>query len=275
MGQSHIPWHPAFFEAIQLELGDYKDSLEFHTEHQLTAEPLKIDCIIIKKLKNVEIKKNIAKIFKEVNILEYKGPDAYVSVADFYKVYAYACLYASFRKVPITDITLSFIESHYPKELLAHLKKIKGYTVEEAGPGIYTVYGDILPIQIIDNRQLSVDENLWLKGLRKRLNHRLCLQVITELALQDKGLDIGAYLHAIAQANAKTIKEAIKMSNSRLTIEQVFEDVGWITKWEARGEERKAIGIAKNMINSGFPVETIAAITELDPVKVKELYKNK
>jgi len=30
-----------------------------------------------------------------------------VSVADFYKVYAYACLYASFNKVPITSLTIS------------------------------------------------------------------------------------------------------------------------------------------------------------------------
>ena len=39
---SRIPWHPAFVEAIQLELQDYADFLEFKTEFQLTSEPLKI-----------------------------------------------------------------------------------------------------------------------------------------------------------------------------------------------------------------------------------------
>jgi len=29
------------------------------------------------------------------------------------------------------------------------------------------------------------------------------------------------------------------------------------------------------MINSGFPPETVAAMTELDPEKVKALYQNK
>jgi hypothetical protein len=58
-----IAWHPAFVEALQMELQAYRDVLEFKIEHQLTAEPLKIDCVVIKKAKNVVIKKNIAAIF--------------------------------------------------------------------------------------------------------------------------------------------------------------------------------------------------------------------
>ncbi|MDR2701399.1 MAG: hypothetical protein LBB72_03100, partial [Spirochaetaceae bacterium] len=125
----HIPWHPAFVEALQMELQDYEDVLEFHPEFQLTSEPLRIDCVVIKKAKNVVIKKNIAEIFREWNLLEYKSPDDYVSVGDFYKVYAYACLYASFNKAPITSLTVSFVESHYPKKLLHHLKNDRGYKV--------------------------------------------------------------------------------------------------------------------------------------------------
>ena len=90
-----IIWHPAFIEAIKLELEEYKDVLEFRSEYQLTAEPLRIDCVIIKKPKDAVIKKNIAEIFRETNLLEYKSPDDYVSVADFYKVYSYACLLMS------------------------------------------------------------------------------------------------------------------------------------------------------------------------------------
>jgi len=80
------PWHPAFIEALQMELRDNQDALEFHPEYPLTSEPLRIDCVVIKKAKDVIIRKNIAVIFREWNILEYKSPDDYVSVADFYKV---------------------------------------------------------------------------------------------------------------------------------------------------------------------------------------------
>jgi len=151
---SNIHWHPAFIEAIKLELSDYRDSLEFFSELPLTTEPLRIDCIVIKKTKGLVITKNIASVFREVNILEYKSPDDYVSIADFYKVYGYACLYASLKKVPITNLTVSFIESRFPKKLFKHLREIRGYVVEKNGPGIYIVKGDILPIQIINSRHL-------------------------------------------------------------------------------------------------------------------------
>jgi hypothetical protein len=37
---SHIPWHPAFVQAIKLELEQYKDALEFLSEYRLTSEPV-------------------------------------------------------------------------------------------------------------------------------------------------------------------------------------------------------------------------------------------
>jgi hypothetical protein len=92
-----------------------------------------------------------------------------VQVEDFYKVYGYACLYAAIEKAPITGMSLSFVESRYSGKLLKHLRDIRKYTVAETSSGIYTVTGDILPIQVIDSRQLSEEENLWLKGLDNRL----------------------------------------------------------------------------------------------------------
>ena len=139
--QTHIPWHPAFVEAMQMELDEFRDSLEFYPEYQLTAEPLRIDCVVIKKAKNIKITKNIAAIFREVNLLEYKSPDDYISITDFYKVYGYACLYAALEKVPVTSLSISFVESRHPRELLNHLKKVRNYTVEEKQAGIYTVVG--------------------------------------------------------------------------------------------------------------------------------------
>jgi len=68
------------------------------------------------------------------------------------------------------------------------------------------------------------------------------------------------------------------------TLEEIFEEVGWIAKWKAEGiiegkaegiiegEEHKALDIAQTMINLGLPFETIISATGLDPVKVKELY---
>ena len=273
-----IAWHTAFVEAIMLELDDYRDSLEFHPEYQLTSEPLRIDCVVVKKAPGVAIRKNIAAIFREVNLLEYKSPDDYVSVEDFYKVYAYACLYASFEKTAIDSLTISFIESRRPEKLIEHLKGVRRYSVEENSPGIYTVMGDILPIQIIDSRKLSEEENLWLRDLRYKLAPQEIRRVFAEISRQGKTARVRAYLDVISRANTDNITEALNMSNAQLSFEEILEVTGWTAKLEARGkargEEHKAIDVAKNMINLGLPLETIISATMLDPEKVKELYES-
>jgi hypothetical protein len=280
----NIAWHPAFVEALQMELYAYRNVLEFHSEFQLTSEPLRIDCVVIKKAKDVVIEKNIAATFRKWNLLEYKSPGDYISVADFYKVYGYACLYASFERVPITDLTISFVESRYPKKLLGHLEKKRDYAIAESSPGIYTVSGDILPIQVIDSRQLLAKENLWLKSLSDKLNLSEIDLISTEMARQDKAARIAAYRDAVVRANAGTIQEVL-MRKAKLTIEQVVENVGLTAKWEARaraegeakgrteGEKHKAIAIAQNMVNLGLPLDTVVSATQLDIEEIKPLYQ--
>jgi len=276
LDEERIPWHPAFLEALQMELQEYQDVLEFHPECQLSSGPLRIDCVVIKKAKDVVIKKNIAVIFREWNLLEYKSPEDYISVANFYKVYAYACLYVSNNDVPITSLTVSFIESGYPEKLLNHLKNERHYTVAETTPGIYTISGDILPIQIIDSRRLSAEENLWLKNLRGKLRYTAITRISKEINRQEKAVHIAAYWNAIMLANPAAIKEAIKMGNTP-TLDKVFVETGLAAMWEARGraegEQHKAFGIAQNMVKLGLPIETVISATQLDPEKVKPLYQ--
>ncbi|MDR2606849.1 MAG: hypothetical protein LBC57_00530 [Treponema sp.] len=91
--------------------------------------------------------------------------------------------------------------------------------------------GDIIPIQIIDSRELSEGENLWLRNLDNRLN-----------------------------------VEGIRMSD--VTLEQVLERTGLLAKWESKWEAKyKAEGkreVAKELINIGLPLEQIAQVTGLD-----------
>jgi hypothetical protein len=238
-------WHTAFVQALQMELREYQDILDFDDENKLNEEPLRVDCVVIKKTKDVKITKNIAAFFREWNIFEYKSPGDYVSIADFYKVYSYACLYTSIHNVPITSLTVSFVERRYPRKLLRHLQTVRGYTVAENTEGIYTVSGDILPIQIIDSRKLSADENLWLKSLSDKLNCVEVTRLSEEIVRQEKDAQIAAYVTVIRDANTESIQEAMEMGQrkQKLTIEQVIENTGLGAKWEARG---KAEGKAEN-----------------------------
>ena len=263
--QQSIAWHPAFIEAIKMELEEYRDFLEFFPEYQLASEPLRIDCLVIKKAKDVVVKKNIAAIFREVNLLEYKSPEDYVSTADFYKVYGYACLYASISKeVAVSGITISFVESRHPKKLLKHLREFRKYTVEESSPGIYTVIGDIFPIQIIDSRKLSSEENLWLKDLDNRLGVDEMVHLLGESRRRGNAARIGAYLDVVIRANHSILEEVVNMSSKTPTMEEILERTGLAAKLEARAEARgEARGEAKarkdflGLLSQGLSAEEI------------------
>ena len=80
------------------------------------------------------------------------------------------------------------------------------------------------------------------------------------------------YLTVILMANTKAIKEMMKTREGKVTTMQLLKQAGWIAKWEAVGEERKALAIAQNMINLGIPLETVVSTTQLDLKKIKALY---
>jgi len=136
------------------------------------------------------------------------------------------------------------------------------------------VTGDIFPIQIIDNRRLSTEENLWLKELNF-LDLAEMRRILTEINRLGKTARITAYLDVIARANEEILPEVLKMSDGTLSLQEIFEKAGfsatWEVKGEVRGEERKAMDIAQNMVNLGYSVEDITAVTLLDPEKVKSL----
>lgn len=66
-----IQWHPAFDAALQIELGEEAKYLTFESEHLLSKKPMQID-VLVKNEKKVKIRKNIGRIFRQHNIIEYK-----------------------------------------------------------------------------------------------------------------------------------------------------------------------------------------------------------
>jgi hypothetical protein len=283
-GSEKLHWHPAFLQAIQQELIDYKDSLQFNYEYQLTTEPLRLDLLIIKKLPGLVIDKNIARIFRADNIMEYKSPGDYLSVKDFLKVYAYACLYAAITpETEFSGITLTLVEQRHPRRLISYLTGERGYGVEESGPGIYTVKGDYLPIQIIETKRLSGEENLWLKSLTNDLERGAARAILEERKEAARETPLSAYMDVLLRANPEAFLEAWNMANRKRTFEEVFTEAGIIPQWIERGiergieqgieqgEEKKALAIARNLLAKGWVVEDVAETTDLSLEKVRSL----
>ena len=153
-----IQWHPAFDAALQIELEDEAEYLEFEPEHLLSKKPMQID-VLVKNEKDVKIKKNIGRIFRQYNIIEYKSPDDKLNIDDFYKIYGYACLYKS----------ETFVCYHYPVKMLQKLKYDKKMSIKNIENGIYYLIGDLIPIQLIIIPKLSKENNYWLNNLRNDL----------------------------------------------------------------------------------------------------------
>ena len=106
-----LQWHPAFCAGMQ------------------------IDLLIIKKQGSRRIRKNIGRIFRGHNIMEYKSPTDTLSVDDFYRVYGYACCYKSdvrnSESIGIEDLTITFACHRYPEKLFRHLKEKRKFSIQK------------------------------------------------------------------------------------------------------------------------------------------------
>jgi len=191
-----IPWHPAFVEALQATLIDYKDVLEYRLEHPLNTEPLRIDILVIKKRPDVVIKRSIAEIFRLENIVEYKSPTDSLSINEFHKALARAHLYKALADVKIVDLTLSFVVTAQPRKLFQHLRRALGCAVDERHPGVFAVTGAMMPIQIIDIRELSEEDNHWLRNLDRNLSGENLRRIIRLEQKYDNRINLDAYLYA-------------------------------------------------------------------------------
>ena len=257
-----LQWHPVFFAGIQIELEDEADKLTFEREYALSTKPMLIDVVIIKKNTEGAIKKNIGRIFKKHNIVEYKSPDDYLSIDDFYKVYGYACFYKSSASkqdyISANELTITFVSKSYPRKMVKHLKKIKGYSIKQVDKGIYYIFGDFFPMQLIVTSRLSSKNNLWLSSLTNDLKERGIVNTISNEYKKHKREELyKSIMNVIIRANKTVFKEERDMCEAIL---ELFEDEVNIRtakarnegkiegKIEGRLEERKE-GV-KSMINS-------------------------
>lgn len=209
-------WHPANYAGLQIEFEDEKEYLSFEDEHQLGTKPMAIDILIIKNTEGYKVKKNIGRIFRKYNIIEYKSPDDYLSIDDFYKVYGYTCFYKAdtpaVNQIEVNELTITFISRKYPKKLLRHLELERGFKIQKIESGIYYIVGDAIPIQFIVANKLSQTENLWLKGLTNQLhNYELTAALTKDYYEHKQNTLYESVMDIIMRANKKQFEEANNM----------------------------------------------------------------
>ena len=259
-----LQWHPAFYADIQIELEAEADLLIFENEHQLGTKPKEIDVLIVKKEQEVPVRKNIGRIFRKYNIVEYKSPTDYLSIDDFYKVYGYACFYKADTSredsIKIQDITITFVCHRYPRSLIRHLKEERGYQITGVEDGIYYIIGDKIPIQMILTKELSEKHNLWLKSLTDDLEGAdIRWRLIEQYGEHKENKLYKSVMNLIVRANQDKFKEVKTMCEA---LEELMKDEMEAKKAEGKMEgktEGKAESVLDLLVDLGEVPEKLQA----------------
>ena len=265
-----LQWHPAFYAGIQIEFLEEADKLIFENEHALSNKPMLIDVLIIKKNSEEPIRKNIGKIFKKYNIVEYKSPDDYLNIDDFYKVHGYACFYKSDTKkvneIDVKDVTITFVSHGYPRELLQHLMQTLHYKIEQQEKGIYYILGDMFSIQLLVTSRLSKEQNLWLKSLTNKIKEKEQIQSIIEDYGKHKNDKLyEAVMNLIVRANKENFKEVKNMCEA---LEELLKDKieerekkatqEGLQRGIQQGEQQKLMDLIQKKLKKQKTIEQIA-----------------
>lgn len=240
-----MQWHPAMYAGIQVEFEEEAGQLQFENEHQLGTKPLAVDILIIKKDDSFSIKKNIGQIFRRYNIIEYKSPGDYLSIDDFYKVYAYACLYKCearvIKRIKKNEITITFVCHGYPRKLVKYLMRRRGYSIVRKEKGIWQIQGDEFAMQMVVTSRLSKEENPWLFHLNNPVSDsRTAEELIRSYEEKKRNPLYASVMDFIVHMNEERFKEAKEMCRA---LEELMAD-----ELEAKRVEGIATGKAENVL---------------------------
>ena len=245
---------------IKLEFLENDADLTYETEHQLNHEPIRIDLLVIKKNKDIQIANELGAAFRGYNIMEYKSEEDSLSIDTVFKANAYAMLYKAYADevdgIKIDDITVTLTRLGYPRNAMKALAE-QGYAIEEKNQGIYMVTGRaILPTQIIIISRLKEELHFWITKLRKSITKEQILQVLKKgKELNEKKIDlyIGPLINVLADANRKAMdkirEEEPDMGNY---FRELFKD-DLEKQWNdgvAKGEEIANIKNIRNLMET-------------------------
>lgn len=168
----------------------------------------RIDLLIIKKPANQPILKNIESAFRTYNLFEIKGVGSTLSTDAYYKTIGYAGLFiaqtGNRNQITASDLTLNFLCMCYPRNLMRHLTKERHLVVAKSSQGIYTIVKETFYSQIIVMSELTLEENLYLRGLAEKVPEKSLQNRITANCIRHNDQPI--YNHFLDQYIRTTSK---------------------------------------------------------------------
>lgn len=108
--------------------------------------------LIIKVKEGERIQKNIGRIFRKYNIIEYKEPGETLTINDFYKGYGDGCFYLSNidleSDIQPKELTITFISNSYQKTLEL-LSSEKSFLMSSFIQNLMVVFLFLITLKII------------------------------------------------------------------------------------------------------------------------------
>ena len=282
MPGENIQWHPVFTAALKLEMQDYyPDVIDINEEYQLSSKPLEIDILVVKKLKDVQILKNIGEIFKEHNIIEYKSPDDYLSIDDYYKVKAYAYLYKSLvqcvDEIKIESMTITMVSNSYPASMVGHIERVQHVRIRAQSQGIYYLEGEDILTQLIVVDDLPTEVNRFVRLLSKRLSVKEEIkELLKDYSDASKNNEYELLMNLVAEVHFGEMMEVLDMARV-LTPEEQEKLISLVEKfninrqWEIKGRMEGKIEVARKLLAMGMDVKLIVESTGLPAEEVEKL----
>ncbi len=203
---ANVNWHEAAACALQIDLKNYADSLEYMTEYPLGKGSYRIDILVIRKLTRQMIPATIACLFKTFNLFEVKGIGSSAGIDSYYKTIGYAGLLVdqigNKNQYSGLDVSLTHLSCHYPRKLIRHLQQERKIKVEKFSPGVYHINKETFHTQIIVTSQLPPEEYLYLHCLTNRLlDHGLINRLTDDYSLHQEQDIYIRYMNQLTTAN--------------------------------------------------------------------------
>ncbi len=240
-----VDWHSGFYAAAKFEFRD--EPFEFTREFPLNQMPIYID-VLIKKQHGYVSNNELSRIFRRVNVIEYKNPEDKLTYVQFFKTLSYASLYignAVEKDALPNDVTISIFRDTYPKALFYYLRS-NGYRVDRVVPGIYYVTGNIpFPAQVVVTSQLGKMEHLALKVLTMKLNYEEAVRFINIAKAQKSEADknnVDAVLQVSVNVN-RQLYDDIKRRDPKMceALKELMKDELMEARTEGINVGRKAM----------------------------------
>lgn len=257
-----------------------REYLDYMQEYNLSSKPLEMDLLIVKKIKEIETKNEIGRIFRKHNIIEYKSPDDSMNVNTFLKVVAYACLYKTQEEhvddIVLDEITITLVRKRKPIKLFRWFRD-NGYGVEEKYQGIYYINKEgCFPTQVVVSKEVNKENQKWLTLLHDDLDRedaeRVVLQV-DSLTEENEKEYADSVLQVALQENEKLfyeLKEEGKMCEAlrKLMEPEITEAIQQATQQAAQQAAQQAMqqtlrDVIVKLFNAGTSAEDIARIIEI------------